>query len=319
MHRSGTSLAAYVLQLLGVFLGDDGRLMAPGPDNPAGYWENRDIKELNDEVLARLGGSWDQPPAFRPGWERDTKLDPLRARARYVLDDAFGSARSYPNFIGWKDPRISVLLPFWRTATPITTTIVMVRDPVEVAASLRARNHIEEPQSAMLWLRYLFAATAEDPGHLLVRYGDFFDDLEGTLTAVAQHLGLPAPDAETEAEARKHLNPSLRHHVASPSGPADDNPLVALAAAVWSRGSIDLEVVPAIVAEGIRWGWLRAPIDTELLARARAQAVELRDRFRQRRRQERAAQELASSGDEQQVHTRVDPGDVSTQPEEVGG
>jgi hypothetical protein len=174
----------------------------------------------------------------------------------------------------------------------------MVRDPAEVAASLRARNGIEEPQAAMLWLRYLLAATADDPGHLLVRHHDFFEDLAGTMAAIAAHLGLPPPDRNAEADARRYLDPSLRHHVASIADPVDDDPLIALAGAVWNGGSVDLEAFPSVVAEAIRWGWLRPPIDAELLARARAQAVELRDRFRQRRRQERAAQNTSPSSEE---------------------
>jgi hypothetical protein len=314
MHRSGTSFTAYALQLLGVSLGDVDRMMAPGPDNPAGYWENRDIKELNDEVLSRLGGSWDQPPALRLGWEQDPRLDPLRARGSQLLDDAFGTTRA--GLIGCKDPRISLLLPFWRTVTPITTTIVMVRAPAEVAASLRVRNGIEAPQAALLWLRYLFAATADDPGHLLVRHEDFFEDLPGTLNAVAAHLRLPAPGRDVEGEARRYLDPSLRHHVAPAAD--DSNPLVALAGAVWNRGSVDLKAFPRVVAEAIRWGWLRPPIDGELLARARAQAVELRDRFRQRRRQERAA-ESAQSSDDALTASPVGVGDESTEPEDVSG
>jgi hypothetical protein len=289
MHRSGTSFAAYALQRLGVSLGSVDRLMAPGPDNPAGYWENRDIKELNDEVLARLGGSWDQPPVLHHGWEQNTSLDPLRARASEVLDETFVAAPADATVIGWKDPRISILLPFWRTVTGVTTSIVMVRDPVEVAASLRARNGIDQPQAAMLWLRYLFAATANDPGHLLVRYEDCFLDLPGTLNAIAAHLGLPAPDRAVEADARNHLDPALRHHVRSVDRPVDDNPLVELARTVWNGGAVDFRAIPGVVVDAIRWGWLRPPIDAELLARARAQAVELRDKFRQRRRQERAA------------------------------
>ena len=46
MHRSGTSFTAKAIQLLGASLGGPEGLMAPGPDNPSGYWENRDIKEL---------------------------------------------------------------------------------------------------------------------------------------------------------------------------------------------------------------------------------------------------------------------------------
>jgi hypothetical protein len=294
MHRSGTSFTAYALKLLGVSLGVGDRLMAPGPDNPAGYWENRDIKELNDELLSRLGGSWDQPPVLDRGWELDPSLGPLRARASDVLNDAFGVPHRGQDFIGWKDPRLSVLLPFWRTVTPITRTIVMVRDPAEVAASLHARNGIDPSQASMLWLRYLFAATANDPGHLLVRNDNFFTDLPGTLAGVAAHLGLPPPSREATADAREHFDPALRHHVAPADDPADDNPLVALASAVWNRGSVDLEAVPAVVADAIRRGWFRAPMDGELLARARAEVVSLRDRIRRRRRQEMAAQSLPS-------------------------
>lgn len=314
MHRSGTSFTAQALRLLGVSLGLGDRLMKPGPDNPTGYWENRDIKELNDELLARLGGSWDQPPVLDRGWEHDASLDRLRARASEVLDDAFGGPRSGQGFIGWKDPRLSLLLPFWRTFTPITTTIVMVRHPAEVAASLCARNGIEAPQAAMLWLRYLLAATANDPSHLLVQHHAFFADLPGTLATVAAHVGLPPPAEDTVARAREHLDSSLRHHVATIAEPTDDNPLVALAAAVWNGGSVDLKAVPGVLADAIRRGWLRPPIDGELLARARAQVVELRDRIRHRRRQEMAAQSASPSGAEPHVEpSPVSAGDGSSQ------
>jgi hypothetical protein len=318
MHRSGTSFTARALELLGVSLGAADRLMAPGPDNPAGYFENRDIKELNDALLARLGGSWDQPPVLDRGWEQDSSLDPLRISASDVLRDAFGPPPSEPGLIGWKDPRLSLLLPFWRTVTPIKTTIVVVRDPAEVAASLRARNGIEAPQAAALWLRYLFAATANDPGHLLVNDRCVFANLPGTLSAVAAHLGMPPPDPHVTADARAHFDPSLRHHVATADDSANDNPLIALAATVWNRGSVDMEAVPGVVAEAMRWGWLRPPIDGELLARARAQAVELRDRIRRRRRQDIAARSAAASDAKLNVQqSPVSVGDGSIQPEDA--
>jgi hypothetical protein len=295
MHRSGTSFTAHALELLGVSLGAGDRLMNPGPDNPAGYWENRDIKELNDEVFTHLGGSWDQPPVLDPGWERAPSLDSLREQASNVLADAFGAAWSGQDLIGWKDPRLSLLLPFWRTVTPITTTIVTMRDPAEVAASLRARNGIDVPQAALLWLRYLFAATANDTGHLLVNYADFFADLPGTLAALATHLGLHPPDPAVTVEAHEHLDPSLRHHIGHAVDSADDNPLFALATAVWNGGRIELTAVPGLAAEAIRCGWLRPPIDGELLARARAQTIELRDHIRQRRRRDTAAQATPAS------------------------
>lgn len=286
MHRSGTSFVAGALRCLGVSLGDPSRLMRPGPDNPLGYFEVQAIMELDDELLAHLGGAWDQPPVLDPGWELDSGLDSLRERAARTLDDVFRPTVERPALIAWKDPRLSLLLPFWRTVAPISTTILMVRDPQEVAASLGARRYsVEAPQAAALWLRYVFSASANDPGHLLLRYRDAFDDLPGTLAAIAVHLGLPVPDDTAVEEARAGLDTGLRHHDSAVSASAADNPLMDIASAVWNGGDVRLDAVPDTVATAFARGWLRPAVDGELLARARADAVALRETLRQRNRQ----------------------------------
>jgi hypothetical protein len=285
MHRCGTSFVAGALRFLGVSLGDPERLMPPGPDNPVGYFEIEAVMEFNEGLLAHLGGAWDQPPVLDPGWEQDSSLDPFRSRASVILDEVFGPAAERGELIGFKDPRLSLLLPFWRTVTPIATTIVLVRDPAEVAASLAARKYrVEGPQAASLWLRYLFAATANDPDHLVLRYRDLFDDLSGTLAAIARHIGVAPPDTRAEDAVRAHLEPSLRHHVAE-SSPSADNPLIELAVAVWNGGEINLDFVPPVVANGIARGWFRPPVDGELLARARADVVTLKESVRRLSRQ----------------------------------
>jgi len=281
MHRSGTSFIAGALQFLGVTLGDPARMLKPGADNPKGYFEIKAIVQLDDELLAHLGGAWDQPPVLDPGWELDAGLGPFRERACAILDDTFGPESERAPVVAWKDPRLSLLLPFWRTVTPITTTVVVVRDPVEVAASLAVRGYpVGAAQAASLWLRYVFAAAAADPGHLLVRHNDIFDDLPGTVARVAAHLGLSAPDATVETGIREHLDVGLRHHDASTASPARDNPLLDLARTVWHDGDVDLASVPPIVADLLARGWLRPPEDGELLARARADVVRARETLR---------------------------------------
>ena len=111
MHRSGTSFVAGALRFLGVSLGDPARWLKPGADNPLGYFEVAALVQLDDEVLAHLGGAWDQPPVLDPGWEHDEGLDPFRARAAEILLDSFGPVPDRPGVIAWKDPRLSLLLP----------------------------------------------------------------------------------------------------------------------------------------------------------------------------------------------------------------
>lgn len=281
MHRSGTSFIAGALRFLGVSLGDPEVWLRPGPDNPLGYFEIASLMQLDDEVLAHLGGAWDQPPVLDPGWEHDDGLEPFRARAEAILSDTFGPAPARPAVIAFKDPRLSLLLPFWRTVIPIETTIVVMRDPVEVAASLGLRRYaVGATQAAGLWLRYLFAAGANDPGHLFVRHTDIFEDLPGTVARLAAHLGLPAPDEGVEASVRAHLDTGLRHHDATTASPDLHNPLLDLAVAIWNGGEVDLGMVPPFVADLIARGWLASPLDAELLARARSEVVAARETLR---------------------------------------
>ena len=57
MHRSGTSLVTKSIELLGYTLGDN--LMPSGVDNPKGFWEDLDIVQFNDKLLASNQTSWD--------------------------------------------------------------------------------------------------------------------------------------------------------------------------------------------------------------------------------------------------------------------
>jgi hypothetical protein len=261
--------------------------MRAGPDNPAGYFEVQAMLELNEELLARLGGAWDAPPRLDPGWEIAAALDDLRTRAARVVDEQFGTGTQRPPLIAFKDPRLSLLLPFWKSVVPIATTIVLVRDPREVAASLEVRKYsVPRPQAAGLWLRYLLAARANDPGHLLVRYSELFDALPETLRRIATHLGLAPPDDAALELAHDRLEPSLRHQAARTGDDTEPvDPLTALADAVWADGAVDVELLPPVVADAIAQGWLSPALDDDLLARARADVIAARETLRQRNRQ----------------------------------
>jgi hypothetical protein len=286
MHRSGTSLLARVVNLLGVSLGDDDALMGPGPDNPSGYWENRSVKELDDEVLAHLGGAWDQPPLLTGDWALDPSLDPFRERGAEIIGRDLSGAETC--HVGCKEPRLCLLHPFWRTVVPIRATVVVVREPGEVAASLARRNGIEPAQGAALWLRYLYAATTEPA--LVVSLDDLTDRPEPTAVRLAAHLGLPEPGADVLAQIRAHHDPSILHRraPAASSGEADRSPNMDLAAAVWNGGVIDLDALPPAVRAALAEGWLGPPANRAAVDRARAENVELNEKLRKWHRRRRA-------------------------------
>ena len=201
MHRSGSSLVARVLHVLGLDLGPEEHLIAPSPDNPTGYWESSLIKELNDEILTRLGESWSEPAQVAPGWERTTEFAELRKRARDLIEADFSDSELW----GFKDPRNSLTLPFWQHVLPPMRYVICLRNPVDVAASLAARKDDSVPfaQGIELWLTYARAALAATVGQRpeFVFYEDLMADPESVVTRLARFIGHEADAAEPEARA----------------------------------------------------------------------------------------------------------------------
>jgi hypothetical protein len=201
MHRSGTSLVSRVLNVLGVYLGPEEHLMRPSSDNPTGHWESRPIKEINDEILATLGGNWSEPPPLPVGWERSPELAATRRKAREVVESDFSSAELW----GFKDPRSSLTLPFWQRILDPMRYVICLRNPLDVAASAGARNRADDTvpfeQGVELWLTYVRGALANTAGHPrhLVFYEDLMTDPEPVVRELAEFIGLDTSgDAESD-------------------------------------------------------------------------------------------------------------------------
>ena len=150
MHRSGTSLLAEVLVCAGAHLGPPDQWLPPDVSNPHGYFEDRRVVGLNDRLLHLWKGTWDEPPPLPPNWLDDPRLLPLADEGAAWLD-SMGNDGAW----GWKDPRTSLVLPFWRRLVPDLRCVLCLRDPLEVGRSLAKRDQMSPPKAAFLWLHYL--------------------------------------------------------------------------------------------------------------------------------------------------------------------
>jgi hypothetical protein len=207
MHRSGTSMVARILSECGVYLGEPDELLPPAEDNLAGHFEHKEFVQLNDEVLATLGGAWDVVPPRYAVWRR-RRLGPLRARATALVD------RMRPHAPwGWKDPRTSLTLPFWLDVVPDLRVVVCVRDVVAVAHSLLVRDHSSELFGMRLWTAYNRRALAAAPRErtLVTRYELYFEDPPAEIARLVEFLGLET-DRDAIARAAKTVEGGLRHH-----------------------------------------------------------------------------------------------------------
>ena len=125
MHRSGTSMVARTLNLCGLYLGPAADTPPPVPDNPEGHWENSRFVALNEQVLARLHSGWDFPPRPPTDWIAHSDLSPLQDQAIELIQSFVG----HPLW-GWKDPRNSLTLPFWKHLMPDLKVIICLRHPL---------------------------------------------------------------------------------------------------------------------------------------------------------------------------------------------
>jgi glycosyltransferase involved in cell wall biosynthesis len=212
MHRSGTSLLSRIINLLGYDLGPKEHLMIPTESNPKGFWENQLITNLDDEILATFGGTWDKPPSFPDGWEISPQLDNLRENARAIIDTDFGKTPRW----SWKDPRACLTLPFWQGVMPPMRYVITLRNPMDVAQSLAKRDGFAVEKGVDLWLAHVHAALAQTAGQprALFFYDDFLEDWESELERLSSFVGSKHEHLENNcrAEVRSFVDEELRHH-----------------------------------------------------------------------------------------------------------
>ena len=214
MHRSGTSAVAKAAECLGYSLGD--HLMGPARDNPKGFQEDLDIWQLNETAMALLGRTWDDP--------RETSVDPAvlqRALLPLMLARTLGDKLSRFGDFAVKDPRICRLLPFWRDAMALCRIepkfLLVIRHPMAVAMSLRARNGMSFGAGIDLWRVYMEPFREARENVVTVHYDEFLALPYRGVHAVAERLGRPCDEAKLITYAEGFLSRDLLHHSVLPA------------------------------------------------------------------------------------------------------
>lgn len=215
-------LASLLLDVSGASL-DQPDCLIPALDNPLGFFESRQLTELNDQLLSQLGGDWAHPPLLPPRWHEPPLLDQLAAAREQFSDYALA--------LNWidKDPRLCITLRamhhLFLCRIPV---VVALRHPFDVAQSLYWRNGFPYERGLVLWFVYNFhLAYALGCGDELVTYDELLalpamgiDDVPSVIdveppilsrlgTFLAAHgMGRPTPSVWRKAIANR-IKPSL--------------------------------------------------------------------------------------------------------------
>jgi hypothetical protein len=214
MHRSGTAAVTQMLALAGASLPEN--LMAGDEHNAKGYFEPWKIALFNDARLRAGGAAWDDIFAFpyRPLGTREERR--WLNSAQTLFQDEYADVR----FPLLKDPRVTVLMPFWRTVLTELEVgarcVIPVRHPLAVAGSLARRNGFAPQKSVLVWTAYMLAAEAytRDLPRAFVSYDGLLGDWRAEAARIEAAHGAALPKL-TETAARaidRFLTPELRHN-----------------------------------------------------------------------------------------------------------
>lgn len=210
MHRSGTSVAARLLNLMGCYIGAPEELMPAKPDNPTGFWERLDVYELNEAILETAGVNWltarfvVEPESLPPATATE-----LRERAAAIVEHL----ETHRPWV-LKDPRFSLVHPVWRPLLEEPVAVLVHRNPLQVAKSLERRNQVPTPVGVALWELYTLSAlsmTREMP-RFAVGYGEFLTrPIETTerLHRWLTDLGATGIEMPAEEAVREFVDPGL--------------------------------------------------------------------------------------------------------------
>ena len=215
-HRSGTSALARVLSLVGCDLPK--HVMPPvAGDNELGYWEPATVVHAHDAFLRDIGSSWDDVAALPDGAFVSAGARELRQQLALLLREEYGTSSLFVV----KDPRISRLLPIWFAVlaelqiAPVIA--VAVRNPLEVAASLKARHGFTTTKSLLLWLRHTLESEQHSRGRprSFVMYDELLRNWQGVVAGVGEDLAVTWPGRSHRAtvEIEHFLSERHRHHV----------------------------------------------------------------------------------------------------------
>ena len=166
--------------------------MEPDPNNPAGYYEHLPIYNLHGRILAALGRPWDTTFPLPPNWHRSKNIVPFRDELIEIIETRFVNKPLW----AWKDPRSSILLPLWKDVLAKLEIelqcLLVYRNPLDVAKSLRSRDGLSKNESLGVWLNYSLAMLQNSMGlpRAMVFYHELLAAPEKSLKHLASRLPL---------------------------------------------------------------------------------------------------------------------------------
>jgi hypothetical protein len=213
-HCSGASTLTGLLAVSGVIT--PGQRSRVGDENATEASQTTALVRFDDSMLRQFGLSWNSWAPMPARDLRDKVAAPMMGQACGIVQDQFGDA----DMIVLDDPTMCRLVPFWSDAllslerTPFY--MLVLRDPSEVAQSLRAGNGLDMAHGLLLWMTYVLEAEASTRGkrRRFTTYDAICDEPLKVLAQVHDLLDRPIPSTleHKREQIEAYATSENRHH-----------------------------------------------------------------------------------------------------------
>ena len=233
MHRSGTSAITGSLGFSGAWVGEETELTSPNAENPQGFWERRDVREVCDQMLHAAGADWWKIAEFDPQAIPRATLAAQRRKFKKIVS-------SLDEYQAWivKEPRLCLLLPVLQDYIHNPVCIHIHRNPLEVARSLQRRDGFSIAAGLALWEAYNLHAldASKDLRRVLIDHQSLISNPAATLNALVEQLeefDLDHPITPDTRRIERFIDAKLYHQKATDEETQDY--LLPSQQALWAR------------------------------------------------------------------------------------
>lgn len=230
MHRSGTSLIANLLFSLGTDFGPSELFLKANKWNTKGYFENRDIIDLNNRLII---GDWASIDYWIAANENHSLVKKImwnlgkvrylwlpsrkeisRRAARMEAEIEKLSATFESRIV--KDTRFSLTISDWMRYGNVGKILYCYRNPTDVALSLKKRDSLPMVITYRLWYEHVRRLFESVDGYKItvVNYDNFFreETREAELDRVLSFANISRAEVNLEAVVGRVLDADMRHN-----------------------------------------------------------------------------------------------------------
>jgi len=215
MHRTGTSLLTRILNISGMAIGKKEELIGIGKGNPTGHWENKAFVKINEKIIStfKKGSNWHEIPDYPTNWLKNPKVISLEKKAKELVEKMNNRYKIW----GWKDPRTCITLPFWQKIIGNDLVyVVILRNPLDVAKSLKKVHNLSNNKSILLWARYYLTIlnNLEGKKYSFIHSERLLSNWENETKKILKHINSPylTNNDDTRRKINNFIKPNTWHY-----------------------------------------------------------------------------------------------------------